>query len=216
LTGSHGELAILDVREEGGHARGHPFLATSAPLSLLELRIARLVPSFATRIVLVDDDEQLAQRAARVLRRLGYRDLHALAGGVAGWKAAGFGLDSGVHVPSKAFGEHVEHHDGTPRIAAAELKAKLDAGEDLVVLDSRPMSEYRVMSIPGALDCPGAELVYRVHQAAPDPKTLVVVNCAGRTRSIIGAQSLINAGIPNRVVALKTGTMGWHLAGLEL
>jgi rhodanese-related sulfurtransferase len=85
-----------------------------------------------------------------------------------------------------------------------------------VVLDSRPMSEYRVMSIPGALDCPGAELVHRVHQAAPDPKTLVVVNCAGRTRSIIGAQSLINAGIPNKVVALKNGTMGWHLAGLEL
>ena len=163
--------------------------------------------------MLVDDDEQLAQRAARVLRRLGYRDLHVLAGGNAGWKAAGYELYSGVHVPSKAFGEHVEHHDNTPRIAAAELKAKLDAGEDLVVLDSRPMSEYRVMNIPGALDCPGAELVYRAHQAAPRPETLVVVNCAGRTRSIIGAQSLINAGIPNKVVALKNGTMGWHLAG---
>ena len=158
----------------------------------------------------------LAQRAARVLRRLGYRDLHVLAGGIAGWKAAGYELYSGVHVPSKAFGEHVEHHDNTPRIAAAELKAMLDAGKDLVVLDSRPMSEYRVMNIPGALDCPGAELVYRVHQAAPRPETLVVVNCAGRTRSIIGAQSLINAGIPNKVVALKNGTMGWHLAGLEL
>ncbi len=216
LENAGGELAILDVREEGVHARGHLFLATSAPLSHLELRISRLVPRLATRIVLVDDDEHLAQRAARVLRRLGYRDLHALAGGVAGWKAAGYELYSGVHVPSKAFGEHVEHHDGTPRIAAAELKAMLDAGKDLVVLDSRPMSEYRVMNIPGALDCPGAELAYRAYQAAPRPETLVVVNCAGRTRSIIGAQSLINAGIPNKVVALKNGTMGWHLAGLEL
>jgi rhodanese-related sulfurtransferase len=42
---------------------------------------------------------------------------------------------------------------------------------------------------------------------------LVVVNCAGRTRSIIGAQSLINAGVPNKVVALRNGTMGWTLAG---
>jgi len=216
LISAKGELAILDVREEGVHARNHLFLATSAPLSHLELRIGRLVPRLATRIVLVDDDEVLAQRAARVLRSIGYRDLHVLAGGNAAWKAAGYELYSGVHVPSKAFGEHVEHHDGTPRIAAAELKAKLDAGENLVVLDSRPLNEYRVMNIPGALDCPGAELVYRVHQAAPDPKTLVVVNCAGRTRSIIGAQSLINAGIPNQVVALKNGTMGWHLAGLEL
>ncbi len=216
LTNTGGELAVLDVREEGVHARGHLFLATSAPLSHLEPRIGRLVPRLATRIVLVDDDEALAQRAARVLRRHGYRDLHVLAGGNPAWKAAGYELYSGIHVPSKAFGEHVEHHDSTPRIAAAELKAKLDAGEDLVVLDSRPMKEYRVMNIPGALDCPGAELVYRVHQAAPDPNTLVVVNCAGRTRSIIGAQSLINAGIPNKVVALKNGTMGWHLAGLEL
>jgi rhodanese-related sulfurtransferase/predicted metal-dependent enzyme (double-stranded beta helix superfamily) len=216
LISGGGELAILDVREEGVHARAHLFLATSAPLSQLELRIARLVPRLASRIVLVDDDEALAQRAAAVLRRLGYRDLHVLAGGNAAWKAAGNELYSGMHVPSKAFGEHIEHRDNTPRIAAAELKAKLDAGEDLVVLDSRPMSEYRVMNIPGALDCPGAELVHRVHQAAPRPETLVVVNCAGRTRSIIGAQSLINAGIPNKVVALKNGTMGWHLAGLEL
>jgi rhodanese-related sulfurtransferase len=49
---------------------------------------------------------------------------------------------------------------------------------------------------------------------APSPETLVVVNCAGRTRSIIGAQSLINAGVPNKVVALRNGTMGWSLAGL--
>ena len=54
-----------------------------------------------------------------------------------------------------------------------------------------------------------------MHDLAPDPDTLVVVNCAGRTRSIIGCQSLRNAGIPNRVVALKDGTMGWDLAGFE-
>ena len=216
LLDAGGELALLDVREEGVHSRAHLFLATSASLSTLELHIRRLVPRFATPIVLVDDGDELAARAAETLARLGYRDLRVLAGGVPGWKGAGYEIYSNVHVPSKAFGEHVEHAEETPRITATELKAKLDAGEDVVVLDSRPMSEYRVMNIPGASDCPGAELVYRVFQVAPRPETLVVVNCAGRTRSIIGAQSLINAGIPNKVVALKNGTMGWHLAGLEL
>jgi rhodanese-related sulfurtransferase len=72
------------------------------------------------------------------------------------------------------------------------------------------------MSIPGGIDCPGAELVYRVKDLVPNPETLVVVNCAGRTRSIIGAQSLINAGLTNKVIALKNGTMGWHLAGLKV
>ena len=86
----------------------------------------------------------------------------------------------------------------------------------MVILDSRPLPEFTNMSIPGGIDCPGAELVYRVKDFAPDPSTLVVVNCAGRTRSIIGAQSLINAGLPNKVMALKNGTMGWHLAGLKV
>ncbi len=210
------ELAILDPREEGVFSKGHLFLASSCPLSRFETMIGALVPRAGTRIVLVDEDERLAQRAAAVLRSFGYRDIHVLAGGLPGWTAAGYEVYSGVSVPSKAFGEYVEHRDNTPRISAGELKAKLDAGEDLVVVDSRPMGEFQVMNIPGALDCPGAELVYRVPEMAPDPNTLVVVNCAGRTRSIIGAQSLINARLPNKVVALKNGTMGWHLAGFSL
>ncbi|MFQ5765029.1 MAG: rhodanese-like domain-containing protein, partial [Rhodospirillales bacterium] len=121
-----------------------------------------------------------------------------------------------VNVPSKAFGEFIEARCATPRVTADELNAMLDRGEDVVVLDSRPFDEYQNMSIPGGIDVPGAELVLRVHDIAPDPGTAVVVNCAGRTRSIIGAQSLINAGIPNRVMALENGTMGWHLAGLRL
>jgi rhodanese-related sulfurtransferase len=210
------ELALLDVREEGVFSKAHLLTAASLPLSRLEMRLDALVPRRATRVVLCDDDEQLAQRAAAAMRRFGYRSISVLAGGVGAWKAAGFELFSGVYVPSKAFGEFVEHECGTPRIGAAELKAKLDAGEDVVILDSRPMDEYRVMNIPGAADCPGAELVYRIHEVVKRPETLVVVNCAGRTRSIIGAQSLINAGLPNKVVALKNGTMGWHLAGLSL
>src|SRR5207237_6197429 len=70
--------------------------------------------------------------------------------------------------------------------------------------------------IPGAFDCPGAELVYRVPDRLRSPDSLVVVNCAGRTRSIIGAQSLRNAGLRNPVMALENGTMGWELAGLDL
>ena len=120
----------------------------------------------------------------------------------------GFMLFEGVYVPSKAFGEFVEATWCTPHLSADELVRLRAEGRDVVVLDSRPMSEYRQMSIPGGIDVPGAELVHRVRDLAPDPDTLVVVNCAGRTRSIIGAQSLINAGIPNRVAALANGTMG--------
>jgi len=211
-----GELALLDVREEGVFAKGHLLLAASVPLSRLELKIARLVPRRSTRTVLCDADDGLAARAAAKLAGFGYTNVAVLDGGVAAWRALGRELFAGVYVPSKAFGEHVEHHDGTPSISAEELAAKQAAGEKMVVLDSRPLTEFRRMSLPGALDCPGAELVHRIFEVAPDPDTLVVVNCAGRTRSIIGAQSLRNAGVPHRVVALRNGTMGWTLAGLEL
>ena len=149
----------------------------------------------------------------RFLGGHGYTQLFVLDGGLAGWTKSGYVLFSGVNVPSKAFGEVVEHEDGTPSIDAAELKRMLDDGEDMVVVDSRPFDEFSRVSIPTATNVPGAELVLRLVDLAPSPATTVVVNCAGRTRSIIGAQSLIDAGLPNKVVALRNGTMGWSLAG---
>ena len=208
-----GELALVDVREELIYSQGHLLLARSVPLSRLELKFAQLVPHRETLIVLCDDNDGLAGRAAAILARNGYPNLRILAGGVAGWAAAGLELFSGVNVPSKAFGEYIEHADATPTISADELARLLHDRGDLVVLDSRPFDEYTRVSIPTATNVPGAELVLRARDIAPSVNTTVVVNCAGRTRSIIGAQSLINAGLPNKIVALRDGTMGWNLAG---
>jgi rhodanese-related sulfurtransferase len=207
------ELALIDVREELTFSQNHLLWARSVPLSRLELRFARLVPRLTTRIVLIDDNDGLVARAAAILASAGYTDLSYLDGGLGAWSAAGFVLFSGVHVPSKAFGEFVEHDSGTPSVSANELAAMRRDGTNLKVLDSRPFDEYSRVSIPTGINVPGAELVLRVRDIVPSPDTTIVVNCAGRTRSIIGAQSLINAGVPNKVVALRNGTMGWHLAG---
>jgi len=218
-------FAFFDVREEGEFStQGHPLFATPLPLSRLEPRALALLPDPQTRIVLMDSGEEghdpqwggRANRAAAKLSQLGYTDLAVMKGGLKAWREAGCEVFTGVNVPSKAFGEVVEHENDTPRIDAADLQKLVDAKTDLVILDSRPLPEFNNMSIPGGIDCPGAELVYRVKDLVPNPETLVVVNCAGRTRSIIGAQSLINAGLPNKVIALKNGTMGWHLAGLKV
>ncbi len=209
------ELAVLDAREEGEFGLGHLFWAVPCPLSRAELRVPVLLPRLGTRIVCVDDGRGLAERLAEVLAGQGATDLHVLEGGTPAWEAAGFVLFSGVNVPSKAFGEWVEHHYGTESVDAAELKGWIDAGRDMVVLDSRPWDEFRAMSIPTGINVPGGELAYRIGDLAPDPATLVVVNCAGRTRSILGAESLRRAGVPNPVVALRNGTMGWELAGFR-
>ena len=210
------EIALLDVREEAPHAAAHPLFAANLPLSQLELQIRARVPRLDTPIVVLDDGEGLAEVAAQRLLTLGYFAVAILDGGVRGWQAAGGELFQDVNVPSKAFGELVESHRHTPSLSAQEVKALLDADADVVVLDARRFDEYQNMNIPGSVSVPGAELALRVRSLAPDPKTRVIVNCAGRTRSIIGTQSLVNAGIPNQVHALRNGTIGWTLAGQKL
>lgn len=210
------EIAFLDLREEGPHADGHPLLAVNAPYSRLELDVQRLVPRKTTRILLVDGNDGVAARAAQRLFYLGYNDINTLTGGVAAWSMAGYPLFPSNNVPSKAFAEVVEIDSHTPHITAPELDGLRRAGTKHVVLDSRTIEEFNRFHVPGAQTCPGAELVYRFKDFVADDDTLVVVSCAGRTRSIIGAQSLINAGVPNKVVSLQGGTQGWRLAGLEL
>ncbi len=216
MLGDGGEIALLDAREEGHFGASHLLYASCAPLSRLELKLPWLVPRSGARVVFCDAGEGLAERAAARAMDLGYDRVSVLAGGNAAAAVAGFELFSGVNVPSKAFGEYVETTRHTPSVSADELHAAMEAGEEILILDSRPFDEYRVRNIPGGISCPGAELAYRVHDLAPSPGTRVVVNCAGRTRSIIGAQSLINAGVANPVAALRNGTMGWHLAGHAL
>ena len=220
ITTSSEEYSIIDVREEGSFANSHLLLASNAPLSRLELIIEKLVPRKTTPIILCDatgSDHNGAPKAFETLKKQRYKNLKILRGGISKWKEAGFSLYSGIHVVSKAFGEYVEEKYHTPHVTPAALTQILkDTKKNVVVLDSRPKDEFFRMSLPNAINIPGAELVHRIQEVAPDPKTLVVINCAGRTRSIIGAQSLINAGLQNDVVALENGTMGWHLAGLPL
>jgi rhodanese-related sulfurtransferase len=211
------EIAVLDVREEGVFARdGHILLAANLPLSQLELNASALLPRRSVRLVVYDADDGLAALAAARLSRFGYTDVCVLHGGTRAWADAGYRLYSGVHVPSKAFGEYVHHRYKTPEVTPQTLKAWKADGRRLVILDSRPLEEYRRNTIPGSIDCPGAELPYRAFGLVPSGDTTVVVNCGGRTRAIIGAQSLINAGLENRVFALKDGTQGWRLAGFDL
>lgn len=210
------EIALIDVREEGLFGLGHLLLSSSAPLSRLELLVDRLVPRRSVRLVLIDAHGEAAPLAAERLHHAGYRHLHVLQGGTTAWTAAGYPLFDGVYVPSKAFGEVIEHTLGTPVIDVDGLEQLRRDGVDHVVVDSRPWEEYRLRTIPGAINCPGAELAQRIQAIAPRPETLVVVNCGGRTRSILGAQTLIHAAIPNPVLSLKDGAQGWVLSGRTL
>ncbi|MEW5506577.1 cystathionine beta-lyase [Pseudomonas antarctica] len=211
------EIAVFDVREHGQYGEAHLFHGVNLPYSRLELEVRRLAPNPQVRLVIYDQDGgEVAARAAARLHALGYSRVQLLEGGAQGWQAAGLQLFAGVHVPSKAFGELVEEASHTPHVTAQQLAEWQARGEPLVVLDGRPFEEYRKMTIPGSICCPNGELGYRVHDLVPDESTPIVVNCAGRTRSIIGAQTLINLGLKNPIYALENGTQGWYLEDFQL
>jgi rhodanese-related sulfurtransferase len=166
-------------------------------------------------VVVCDDDGMRARLAAGTLEALGYSDVSVLAGGLNRWVTEGHPTEWGVNVPSKDFGEKVLLQQHVPEVEPDELASWLQDGRKLIMLDSRTPEEHSRQCIPGSRSMPGAELGLRIWDLAQDPDTTVVVHCAGRTRSIIGAATLQRLGVPN-VYALKNGTMGWLLAGRQV
>ena len=206
------EIALLDVRREADFATGHPLFAANMAADRITLEAAVRLPRNDVPIVLYDDDEGLVAKASAQLTALGYTNVYALKGGLAAWRSVGYEIFQDVNSYAKAFGELVEARRHTPSLGADEVASLIENKANIAILDVRRFDEYAIMNIPGSVSVPGAELVLRAGRAAPNPDTTIIVNCAGRTRSIIGAQSLINAGLPNKVRALRNGTIGWTLA----
>jgi len=210
------EIALLDLRHEAAFATGHPLFAANMAADRIALEAETRLPRKDAPVVVYDAGEGLVPAAIDRLGALGYTDVRALEGGLQGWKRAGYELFQDVNSYAKAFGELVESRRHTPSLSAEEVSALISSKADIAVLDVRRFDEYQTMNIPGSVSVPGAELVLRATRVAPDPRTTIIVNCAGRTRSIIGTQSLINAGVANKVVALRNGTIGWTLARQDL
>jgi rhodanese-related sulfurtransferase len=208
--------ALLDLRERATYERGHIYRATSVPRRLLEFRLPSLVTARATPIVVYDENGALTAAALPTFVAMGYADVRVLTGGLPGWRASGRRAVQGLNVPSKVFGERVLHELKTPEVKPAELQARIDRREDMVIVDSRTPEEYHRGCIPGAVSMPGAELALRIGELVKRPDQTIVVHCGGRTRSYLGAESLRRMNLPNPIIALENGTMGWQLADLEL
>lgn len=207
--------AVFDVRERGEYNECQIAGATSLPRSQIEFRIAELVPDRMIPIVVYDNNDGRAPLAAATLSRLGYRKTSVLENGLVEWQNQGRATATGVNVPSKAFGERVHHSKNIPEVAAEELKALYDRSANLLVLDVRTPEEFGRFCIPGAINVPGGDLILWADELARRQDAAIVVNCAGRTRSIIGTAALRRLGLTH-VKALRNGTMGWVLAGFDL
>ena len=214
LIASDQLFAVFDVRERGEYNECQIPGTTSLPRSQIEFRIESLAPNRRIPITVYDDADGRAQFALKTLNQIGYSEVSILDGGLTAWRKDGRPTVSGVNVPSKAFGEKVHHERIIADVTPEELNAMQQRRAELVILDVRTPEEYARFCIPNGINIPGGDLILWAEELK-QTNLPVVVNCAGRTRSIIGAAALRRLGLTN-VCALKNGTMGWVLAGLAL
>ncbi len=207
--------ALFDVREQGEYNAGQIFSATSLPRRQIEFRLADFVPDPRIPVIVYDEGGERAGLAASTMTRLGYEKVCVLDGGLPAWRASGYATVSGVNVPSKAFGEKLYEERKVPDITVEKLKNLIEQKENLMILDVRTPEEYGRFCIPGGLNVPGGDVILWAEGLKRQTDTTVIVNCAGRTRSIVATAGLRRLGVTN-VHALRNGTMGWVLAGLEL
>ncbi len=203
------------MREPGEYNDAHIPGASLVPRRQLEYRMTRLVPFADTQVIVCDDDGRRAPLAAATLERMGFRRVAVLEGGINRWTTDGHPTEWGVNVPSKDFGEKTQVVHQVPEMHPEELHTLQQKGEKIVLLDSRTPEEHRRATIPGGRSAPNGEVALHIADLAPDRDATIVVHCAGRTRSIIGARLLQRMGYA-KVFDLRNGTMGWMMAGLEL
>jgi len=211
------ELAVLDIRDPVVVGYASPLFATNLPAERVVSELGRFVPRKIVRTVLADAGDGVALRLANELDAVGWSNVFVLEGGIPAWAAAEDGAPLPTFdIPGVDFTKAVEREKNTPVISALELKKLQDAGEDVIIIDTRTVAEFSRDHVPGAVSVPGAELVLRYKDLVPSKTTKVVVSCAGLPRAILGAQTLIDAQVPNQVAYLDDGTKAWTAAGLHL
>lgn len=211
------KFALIDVREAGEYNSSHIADSSLIPRKELEFRMDLSAPVKGESIILCDDDGRRATLAADTLVKMGFTNVSVLDRGINQWTTEGFPTEWGSNVISKDFGERMEVEHHVPEIEATELHARIERGDKLVIVDTRTPEEYQRFCIPGGRSVPGGELALRITDITKDldPDTTVIVNCAGRTRSVIGTRVLQRMGLTN-IFGLKNGTSGWLLAGYDL
>jgi sulfur-carrier protein adenylyltransferase/sulfurtransferase len=92
-------------------------------------------------------------------------------------------------------------------ISSTELKKRLDAGDDLQIIDVREDNEVALGTIPNAKHIPLAQVLGRMNELEPDRETVVYCKMGGRSARAIDA--LQRSGFPGKLINLRGGIIGW-------
>jgi rhodanese-related sulfurtransferase len=96
-----------------------------------------------------------------------------------------------------------------------ETKKRLDAGEKIIMVDTREDSEWARGHIPGAIHLGKGVIERDIEKTIPDKEAVVVLYCGGGFRSALAAENLQKMGYRN-VVSMDGGWRGWTEAGFPI
>jgi rhodanese-related sulfurtransferase len=93
-----------------------------------------------------------------------------------------------------------------------DIKKKLDAGEPMIIIDTREDNEWARGHIPNAVHLGKGVIERDVEKAIPDKDATLVLYCGGGYRSALAADNLQKMGYRN-VISMEGGWRGWTEAG---
>src|ERR1700735_5550091 len=93
-----------------------------------------------------------------------------------------------------------------------DIKKKLDAGEPMIIIDTREDNEWARGHIPNAVHLGKGVIERDIEKAIPDKDTTLVLYCGGGYRSALAADNLQKMGYRN-VISMDGGWRGWTEAG---
>jgi hydroxyacylglutathione hydrolase len=167
-------MFVIDTRTPEGFGGAHIPGGFAIPLEYLPGFVGWLLP-YDTPLGLVVERPQDVDTAVRYLVRIGYDDVDAyLAEGMHDWETGG------------------RHFEGLPQVYIGEIKRRLEAKEDFVLLDVRSRGEFEAAHLRGARHIYVGELPERLAEVPKDK--LVTTFCGSGHRAIIAASILRRNG----------------------
>lgn len=103
------------------------------------------------------------------------------------------------------------------RISREALRAKIERGDDFVLIDTLPAEAYRKGHLPGAISIPSDDILTEAPRRVPERDSEIVVYCGSGPckRSDKAAARLVRLGY-TRVRDYHEGKADWVAAGLPL
>jgi rhodanese-related sulfurtransferase len=96
-----------------------------------------------------------------------------------------------------------------------EIKKKLDAGEKMIIVDTREDNEWARGHVPNAIHLSKGIIERDIESVIPDKEATIVLYCGGGYRSALAADSIQKMGYRN-VISMDGGWRGWTESGFPV